>query len=1775
MKTFGIRIILLFGGLFIAISSYSQCDCVPFPIAECGQLNVGFSPGGGVEFCENTEITFTNTSAPGFDYFVVKWENNAIDTVYNYNPISHIYVVPDSTLCLGDRGIKVCFKGIKTCANGSSCASGSYDFTLRVRPLAMFDANPQYCEDQAIFFDNTSCNGDSYFWNFGDGQTSTLENPSHTYSTPGNYTVTLTTTNNCGTDVFSDVIQVVSDPVAQVQLSTNSTTVCLGDVVGFTNITAPFGGVPIWQFPPVDSSQWMLTDTLMNQFSDFIEVLFMQEGTYTFRLRASNACSTDIETITITVLTAPTAAVNGSPPLCISNPQFDPSATYTNQGEINSYAWVFNGGTPGTSTVADPGIVTFATPGTHTVSLTINSDCGDRTVSTVIQVDPLPVIQLPSLPAQLCTGSDPIILSALPAGGDWSGLGIVNDTVFDPAIAGAGTHQLTYTAMNGMCTASESATIVVVNSAMVTAQDTQACIFDSPVMLIAAPAGGVWSGDGVLPGGFFETDSAGLFTPVYSYTDINGCSIQVSPDIVIQALPVSMMTDTTVLCNENIDNTLANVLSLNLSPGGGDTLWMFNGLPSNGIVNGMGLTGFYPVGLMYSYESCEIADSAIIEFVSATPLVISGDTVICINQMILQLQANLPGIWSGPGVDPLTGTINLSAAGGGTHVYAFEHQPGTSCEQRDTLQVIINDPGVNLSAGADVSLCYGEASTHVFNTGTPLGGTWSGWGVTDPVAGILDLTLLNPDTTYSYQYCVEVAALPGCMACDALDAVVHSLPDPGFSIFGFPCKDEVFSVGVDSCESGTTYTWWFGDGNTATGCFVDYIYSNAGDYNLQLHAVSTFGCDSALQQAIHVTEPAVAAFDLLSKEGCAPFLVQVTDLSSGEINNQEWIIGGDTITGSTPGIYNIDHLLADSLVPIILEVTNGCAVVKAVDSVLVHPYPVVDFGFSVDEGCSPLYIEFGNATLGNPETWLWDLGNTITSVDSIPSPQYYTTPSDSVSMYTVTLISTNACGADTMQQTITVYPPDVTAFIQLDTIAGCQPLQVPAHSLSTPGSVIGWQVIGPDGQVTGSTDPDPVFVLDQPGIHTVILSAGRCGMDFDTAYIEVYPAPVLDFLIDTVICEDEVIEFDNHSLDVTGTFWDLGDGTQSTDFNPLHQYNNGGQYWVTLSANSVLHNCPDTLRELLTVHSKPVLNIDSMPRSGCPPYSIQFQNLGPGGIHYVWLYHDGTPLDTVYAPVHIFNQTGTFIVEAFAYDASGCFSDTVNIPVDIFPLPLSSFELNADQFCERYDSVLAENLSQGANSYYWLINGQSTGTDPLEFLPDTQGVYDIALVSENSFGCRDTSRSEIQVLDSPDATFGLSDMQGCAPLAIQIDNQSVDATNYVWNFGEGNTSIDFEPEHIFRDSGVFTIRLIALNTNGCPNDTAQASIVVHPLPDADFGFQKQTVCGTPMEVMFTNHSIGGLDYQWTFGDGAISDELDPVHLYTQDGFFDVSLEVRNLFDCRDTAFAEIPVYLQPIADFMLTGNAFCEEEPVEILNTSINANTYCWFLDDVLFSETEDAFLIFPEAGQYEISLVAKYNAYCTDTFQDGGTILVYTTPQAGFSYEINPTPNILGDVQFYNQSVDFDRLKWDFGDSTFTQEADPFHEYDINRDIQVVLYAYNDNSGNLTCIDTFIQDIAPEWLVTFFAPNAFSPEYGDTLVRLFKPVGVGLEEYTIEVYSPWGQKVWQSTKLMEHHPVEAWNGRLNNTGEILPQGAFSWIAQVLFVNGERRVYNGSVTLLR
>src|SRR5690606_33788036 len=111
-----------------------------------------------------------------------------------------------------------------------------------------------------------------------------------------------------------------------------------------------------------------------------------------------------------------------------------------------------------------------------------------------------------------------------------------------------------------------------------------------------------------------------------------------------------------------------------------------------------------------------------------------------------------------------------------------------------------------------------------------------------------------------------------------------------------------------------------------------------------------------------------------------------------------------------------------------------------------------------------------------------------------------------------------------------------------------------------------------------------------------------------------------------------------------------------------------------------------------------------------------------------------------------------------------------------------------------------------------------------------------------------TYTSTVIVHDLPVASFEPESTYGCAPFPLQLNNFSIGGTFFEWDFGDGNTSNETNPVHVFSQPGTYEVSLVATDVNGCYNDTSVMNIIVHPSPNAAFDFERESLCGLPAEI---------------------------------------------------------------------------------------------------------------------------------------------------------------------------------------------------------------------------------------------------------------------------------------------------------------------------------------
>ncbi|MBK9736826.1 MAG: PKD domain-containing protein [Saprospiraceae bacterium] len=464
--------------------------------------------------------------------------------------------------------------------------------------------------------------------------------------------------------------------------------------------------------------------------------------------------------------------------------------------------------------------------------------------------------------------------------------------------------------------------------------------------------------------------------------------------------------------------------------------------------------------------------------------------------------------------------------------------------------------------------------------------------------------------------------------------------------------------------------------------------------------------------------------------------------------------------------------------------------------------------------------------LGSPTTFFWDMGNGNIYNDSIPPAQTYITPNDSVSTYNILYIGTNACGIDSLTKEITIYPPDITAFIEVPGLSFCQYDTLVLTAFSTPGAINTWKLIAPDGSLSGASGDVALFKMTQSGTYTAILYASRCGSDTDTVRVTSLPAPFVDFDLPAFVCAGSPVSFNNLSKDISGVLWDYGDG--NIDVCGVHVYNTAGIYTITLTAFSLVNNCPFSVSKTISVIGLPTASFSPSTFSGCEPLEISFANSSTPSSNFDWNFGDMTSNSSAQNPIHIFQNDGTFQVKLTVYDAFGCFSDTSILNIIVYPKPESKFSFPNLKYCHRYDSIPFSNLSTGSVGQEWVLNGMSFSTLNITWLPLDSGIFNVLLISESTFGCIDSSYNTIDILSSPTCNFEADKESGCEDLTIDFTNLSNAAKNFIWDLANGTSSVEKNLNYTFTFPGTYNVRLISLTNNGCPSDTTIKTITVHP-----------------------------------------------------------------------------------------------------------------------------------------------------------------------------------------------------------------------------------------------------------------------------------------------------------------------------------------------------------
>ena len=624
--------------------------------------------------------------------------------------------------------------------------------------------------------------------------------------------------------------------------------------------------------------------------------------------------------------------------------------------------------------------------------------------------------------------------------------------------------------------------------------------------------------------------------------------------------------------------------------------------------------------------------------------------------------------------------------------------------------------------------------------------------------------------------------------------------------------------------------------------------------------------------------------------------------------------------------------------------------------------PAANFSTNITTGYAPLSVQFNDSS-ENASEWKWDFGDGNNSTDQNPEHTFFT-PGN----YTVNLTVKNENGSSSKVTEITVLeqsnPVAPVANFSTNVTTGYAPLSVQFNDSSENASEWNWDF----GDGNSSTYQNPEHTFFTPGNYTVNLTVsnenGSNSKAVNITVLEQSESLVLAANFSTNITTGYAplsVQFNDSSENASEWKWDFGDGNSSTDQNPEHTFFIPGNYTVNLTVTNENGSSSKFVEITVLEQSNPVVpvaNFSTNVTTGYAPLSVQFNDSSENGSEWNWDFGDGNS-STDQNPEHTFFTSGNYTVNLTVTNENGSNSKAVNITVleQSEPLvPAANFSSNVTTGYAPL-SVKFNDSSENASEWSWDFgDGNSSTYQNPEHTFLTSGNYTVNLTvtNENGSNSKFVNITVLEKLEpvNPVANFSTNVTTGYAPLSIQFNDSSENGSEWNWDFGDGNSSTDPNPEHTFFTPGNYTVNLTVSNENGSNSKSVNITVLEQSeslVPAANFS-SNVTTGYAPLSVKFNDSSENASEWSWDFGDGNSSTYQNPEHTFLTSGNYTVNLTVTNE-NGSSSKVTEITVLeklepLVPAANFSTNITTGYAPLYVQFNDSSENGNEWNWDFGD-------------------------------------------------------------------------------------------------------------------------------------------------------------------------------------------------------------------------------------
>jgi gliding motility-associated-like protein len=1247
--------------------------------------------------------------------------------------------------------------------------------TVFPSPTASFSANlTTACAPASIQFTDQSITPPgagsivSWFWDFGDGSNSTQQNPSHTYTSVGFYTVTLQITSSTGCKSAASIgryIRIVNG--VSVDFGYSQPATCQPPfAINFQDQSSGPGTLSyLWNFG--NSS----TSTLQNPSSTYFNA-----GTYPVQLTVQSNLGCSGSVTKNIVVAGKTTDFSFLSTICIG--QTISFQNNSSPAPISSF-WSFGDGT--NSSQINPS-KTFLSGGTFQVKLINNyGNCSDSITKTVTIITQPPV-DFSAKDSTSCNSPFTVqFFDRSPAASTWlwnfGDGGTSNQKNPTHTYTSSGFFDVTLTiTLPGGCSNT------ITKTQYIKIKSTTVNILNAPtggcIPFTYSPIPKIQSVDSIIkyswdmgePGAIYNTqfpshtyNTTGNYTIKLTITTQTGCVETIT-------IPKGVMTGTKPTANFSFTPSNAcgstpiqfNDLSIT-SPGAiVQWHWDFGDSVTSTAQNPAHIykdTGALVVEFIISNNGCEDTVSKPIQVLP--PVANFGYTVNCNNRLdVTFIDSSLTNAaygaityqWDfGDGA-----TSNLQAP---THSYASLGTYNTTlvvtngpCSYQITKPVILINENADFTVDKN-PICKSESFTLSAITSNPVNikdYTWAiGASTINDTTRSIDYSL---PAYGNYDVTLTLEDINGCVNSKTVTNYIHvSGPVANFSPVGAgACVNKSVSFNDLSTPANgpiTQWTWSFGDGTqqTYTSSPFSHTYLQTGSYTVSLMIKDNLNCADTFTVAnsVLITSP-VAAFKADSFY-CPLAPLQFVDTSTGSGMTYNWDFGD----GGISTLQNPAHSypLGNNSYTIKLKITDlvGCqdSTTKTNYVNIRSPKPAFDI---VDSSgiCLPLITSFTFKGT-DYKSFYWDFGDGVTSTAQNPSHFYNSYGTFTPKLY---LIGPGGC-IDSAKATVNVYDPSASTKIVFNPTTACNSLNTHFNITTPPG--FKFKFYFGDGSIDSSQQTDLTHFYATPGnFYPYVILSDKFGCDagIGSGVVNVYGALPLFDKDKKEFCDNGEVFFINYTLNndpIISTVWDFGDGGTSTMNEPSHVFTGPGTYIVKLTVTTQ-NQCTSTFADTIRVYKTPELSIagkDTICINSDEGFAGVL-SLPDSTIRWQWVFGNGNT-SQIQNPITKYSSAGNYNIQLIATNKLGC-ADTTSHSVNVVPLPTATPVTNPITIISGASGQINMNYTGPIISYNWLPPQNLDCINCPQPIATPRFTTDYRVQIQDRYGCKNASDITVKVI---------------------------------------------------------------------------------------------------------------------------------------------------------------------------------------------------------------------------------------------------------------------------------------------------------------------------------------------------------------------------------------------------------------------------------------------